>query len=214
MIELTEKRITALVWVLDNKNKGWNISEFQKQSKALGYGPAHSFVKELEKNGFIMKDKKTNEYRIAKASDLIRLLSLSRPFNSFKTVNYYSQDVFEKKLSRINNSKLSYAFSVFAGSELFRNYVKTDQVHAYVLEKDLKNWEKFLLSKGFLKAEKSQANLFLIPASNAALVKNAIKIKGFKVIQIPLLLSDLLSFGGLGEEQGSFLLEEWLNNRI
>jgi len=34
------------------------------------------------------------------------------------------------------------------------------------------------------------------------------------VAPIPILLSDLLGFGGLATEQGEFLIEEWLENRL
>jgi len=109
---------------------------------------------------------------------------------------------------------LPHAFTVFAGSELYRQYVKTDQVHVYVREGEEEKWGKYLLFKKCLKAQKSQANLFLIPTSQEAFFKASEKVKGFSVAPAPMLLSDLLSFGGLAEEQASFLMEEWLNNKL
>ena len=239
MLEITEKRLASLLWVLKNKNKTWSVFELTKgvakmqgiedhrvykKNKtvptvdiALTYTPTLSFVKELEKNGFLHKDRKTQEYGVSRAPDLVRLISLARPFNSLNSLNYHSSLDFQKKLSllgKIAGKQLSYAFTVFAGSELYRPYVKTDAVHAYVLESEIKEWEKALLHEGFLKAEKREANVFLIPTKQESIFSKAEKVKGYHVAPVPILLSDLLSFGGLGEEQGSFLLEEWLNNRI
>lgn len=214
MLELSNKRVLALLWILENKGKNWSIFELQKKSGSLAYGPLHTFVKELEKNGFIVKDGKTNEYHVSKASDLIRLLSLARPFSGLKTAYFHSSLGFSKSLSLIAKAKLDYAFTLFGGSELYRPYVKTDQVHVYVRDEDKEKWAKHLISKKCLKAEKGQANLFLIPTKEEFIFKLKKIVKGFTIAPMPLLLSDLLSFGGLAEEQGNFLLEEWLNNRI
>lgn len=214
MMELSNKRVLALLWILENKGKNWSIFELQKKSGSLAYGPLHTFVKELEKNGFIVKDLKTKEYRVSKASDLIRLLSLARPFSGNKTANFYSPLGFSQTLSLLSKAKQDYAFTLFGGSELFRPYVKTDQVHVYVREEDKEKLAKYLISKKCLKAEKGQANLFLIPTKEEFIFRFKKKVKGFAIAPMPLLLSDLLSFGGLAEEQGEFLLEEWLSNRV
>jgi len=239
MAGLTEKRLVSLLWILKNREKKWSIFEltkgaagmlgqkdwrvYKKDSKGariqytdatLTYSPTHSFVKELEEKGFLHKDEKTSEYRVSKAVDLIRLVSLARPFNSLKTEYYYSPLGFFNTIKMIDSSKLPYALTLFSGSELYRQYVKTDQVHVYVREGEEEKWGKYLLFKKCLKAQKSQANLFLIPTSQGAFFTASEKVKGFSVAPAPMLLSDLLSFGGLAEEQASFLMEEWLNNRL
>jgi len=235
MVELTEKRIVSLLWVLKNKGKKWSISELQRGAAktpgkddaiykknmrfpimdlALTYGPTFTFVKELENSGFITKDTKAMEYGVARADALVKMISLARPFASLKTLNYHSPLEFSKTLKMVQESKFSYAFTVFAGSELYRQYVKTDQVNVYIKEGEEEKWNNYLLSKNCLKAQKSQANLFLIPTEQEVFFKDAAKVKGYSVAPIPILLSDLLSFGGLAEEQANFLMEEWLNNRL
>jgi len=235
MLKLTEKRIVSILWMLKNKGKRWSIYELRKGAAkmlgkddavykkntrfpitdlALTYGPTFTFAKELEKNGLIVKDAKTAEYGVARASDIIKLISLAMPFTSLKTLNYYSPLDFSETLKMVQASKLAHAFTVFSGSELYRQYVKTDQVHAYIKEGEEEKWSKYLLSKNCLKAQKSQANLFLIPTEQEAFFKDATKVKGYSVAPMPILLSDLLSFGGLAEEQANFLMEEWLNNRL
>jgi hypothetical protein len=242
MVELTEKRLASLLWILKNKERGWSIFEltkgaagmlgqkdwrvYKKDSKgariqytdaALTYSPTHSFVKELEEKGFLHKDEKTSEYRAAKAADLIKLVSLARPFNSLKAEYYHSPSGFLETIKMVGSSRLPYALTLFAGSELYRQYVKTDQVHAYIREGGEEKWGKYLLSKKCRKVRKNEAslaNLFLIPTSQGAFFNAPAKVKGFSVAPAPILLSDLLSFGGLGEEQASFLMEEWLNNRL
>ncbi|MFH1256211.1 MAG: hypothetical protein V1494_02865 [Candidatus Diapherotrites archaeon] len=235
MLELTEKRIVTLLWMLKNKGKKWSISElrrgaaamlgkddavykkntrFPTMDLALTYGPTFTFVKELEKSSFITKDAKTSEYRVAKVGDIVKMISFARPFASLKTLNFHSPLEFSKTLKMVRESKLPHSFTVFAGSELYRQYVKTDQVHVYIRKGEEEKWGKYLLSKKCLKAQKSQANLFLIPTAQDAFFKGAAKVKGFSVVPMPILLSDLLSFGGLAEEQANFLMEEWLNNRL
>jgi hypothetical protein len=235
MLGLTEKRLVSLLWMLKNKGKEWSIYELKKGAAemlgvddavykkktqfpvmdlALTYGPTFTFVKELERSGLVVKDAKTAEYGVARAGDIVKLVSLARPFTGLKTFDYHSPLDFFGTLKMVRASKLAHAFTVFAGSELYRQYVKTDQVHVYVREGEEEKWGKCLLSKGCLKAQKSQANLFLIPTGQEAFFKASAKVKGFSVAPTPMLLSDLLSFGGLAEEQANFLMEEWLNNRL
>ena len=235
MVELTEKRLVSLLWILKNKGKKWSISELRRGAAAmlgkddavykknmrfpimdlaLTYGPTFTFVKELEKSGLIAKDTRTAEYGVAKAGDIVKMISLARPFAGLKTLSYYSPLEFSKNLKMVQESKLLHAFTVFAGSELYRQYVKTDQVHVYIAEGAEEKWNNYLLSKKCLKAHKSQANIFLIPTGQKAFFMEAGKVKGFSIAPAPILLGDLLSFGGLAEEQASFLMEEWLNNRL
>ncbi|MDD5162835.1 MAG: hypothetical protein PHD95_01360 [Candidatus ainarchaeum sp.] len=232
---MTEKRLVSLLWVLKNKGKKWSIYELRRGAAAmlgkddavykkntrfpivdlaLTYGPTFTFVKELEKNGILVKDPKTAEYTVAKAGDVVKLISLARPFSSLKTINFHSPLDFSATLKMIKDSKLAFAFTMFAGSELYRPYVKTDQVHVYIVEGEEEKWGKYLLSKNCLKAHKSQANLFLIPTRQKAFFSEAAKIKRFSIVPAPILLSDLFSFGGLAEEQANFLMEEWLNGRL
>ncbi len=223
MLNLTEKRFVSLLWMLKNKGKKWSIYELRKgaaemlgavPSVSLSYGPTFTFVKKLEKSGFVAKDSKTAEYGVARTGDIIKLISLTRPFVSLKTLNYHSPFDFTETLKMVRASGLAHAFTVFAGSELYRSYVKTDQVHVYIMEGMEEKWSKCLLSKKCLKAHKTQANLFLIPTSQKAFFKCAARVKGFSVAPTPILLSDLLGFGGLAEEQAGFLTEKWMNNRL
>ncbi|MCR4335863.1 MAG: hypothetical protein NUV57_04985 [archaeon] len=227
MLELTEKRLSSALWILENKEMSWSIYELNKGTAAMAgktggsgsnsvltYKPTFNFVKELEKHDFLVKSNKTSEYSLARATDLIKLVSLARPVTGIKAIGYHSPIGFEKTLQLANKSHLDYSFTVFAGSELYRSYVKTDQIHVYVMEWEEKKWEKYLLSKKCLKAEKKEANLFLLPTKNEALLKQAKKVKGFSIAPTPILLSDLISFGGLAEEQGRFLMNEWLENRM
>lgn len=235
MLELTKKRLFSVLWMLKNKGKKWNIYELRKGAAemlgaddrvhkkntrfpvldmALTYGPTFRFVKELEKNGYIAKDPNTKEYSVTRANDLVRLISLARPLTSLKTIPYHSPLDFEQTLKLINSAKLDYSFTLYAGSELYRAYVKTDQVHVYIAEGEEEKWAKYLLAKKCLKAEKSQANLFLLPIKDKVFLKGSAKIKGFSIVPTPILLSDLISFGGLAEEQGRFLMDAWLENRM
>ena len=235
MVELTEKRLVSLLWMLKSRGKKWSISELRRGAAAMSgkddavyekntqfpimdlaltYGPTFTFVKELEKSGIIVKDTKTAEYGVARAGDIVKMISLARPFAGLKTLNYYSPLEFSKTLKLVQESKLPHSFTVFAGSEIYRQYVKTDQVHVYIREGEEEKWSKYLLSKNCLKAQKGQANLFLIPTEQEAFFKDAAKVKGYSVAPMPILLSDLLGFGGLAEEQANFLMEEWLSSRL
>lgn len=242
MVGITEKRLVSLIWILNNKSKSWSILQLQKEASALlqkkepgvykkgtrvkildskaalAYSPTFGLVKELEKKKFISKDSQTNEYSVTNATGLIDLISLNRPLNGLETVNYYSPLGLSKTLNLIADSRMDYAFTLFAGSEIYRAYVKTDQVHVYINKENEKEWKKYLISKGCRAAQqKKDANLFFIPLNeplNTAVLAGASKIKGYSIAPAPILLSDLLSFGGLAEEQGRFLMDAWLENRL
>ena len=222
----------SIIWILENKEKSWSVYELSKGAAAmvqandaqvqsngalnesLSYRPTLDFVKELEKSRFILKDSKTSEYSVARVPDLVKLVSLARPVTGLKAIGYKSPLDFEGTLRLVHGSKLEYSFTMFAGSELYRSYVMTDQVHAYIRVGEEKKWEEYLLLKKCLKAEKAHANLFLLPTKNEVLIKQAKKLKGFSIAPTTILLSDLWSFGGLGEEQARFLMDAWLENRM
>ncbi|MFH0955233.1 MAG: hypothetical protein V1777_03960 [Candidatus Micrarchaeota archaeon] len=213
-MRLSEKRWLTLVWILSNKDRSWSILDLQKSSKSLGYGPIWDFVKELERSGFITKDESSNEFRVSKARDLIQLMALSRPLSTLFPRLFYSAKDFTAKLELVSRAKMDYALTVFGASELWRSYVKTELVHFYVQTKDLSKWEKYLLSNGCLKAERSDANILLHPVPLESFFSLTQTIKRLKVAPAPVVLADLISFGSLGQEQAQFLMEEWLSGRM
>ncbi|MFH1752098.1 MAG: hypothetical protein ABH821_04140 [archaeon] len=192
----------------------WSIYALQKNAKALDYSATHAFVKELEREEFVVKNVKTNEFQLTKVPDLIKQISLFKPIASRKKEYFYSGLDLTKKIKFVKLTGLKYALTVFGASELLHPYIKTNLLHLYVNEKDINKWVKKLTAKNVLKSDKASANTVLLPVTENIYFDFNETVNGFKLAPFAVLIADLLSFSGLGEEQANFILKKWLAGRI
>ena len=213
-MKMTEKRLRALLWMLKNKNRKWSIYALQKNAKAMDYSATHAFVKELEKEEFIVKDARTDEFQLTKVPDLIKLISLFKPIASRRKVYLYSDLELIKKTKMIKSIGAEYALTIFGASELLHPYIKTNVLHLYVSENNLENWVKELIRRKVMKSDKINANIILLPVAEQSYFDFSETIRGYKLAPLGIAIADMFSFGSLAEEQANFILKEWLADRI
>ncbi len=207
-MELTQKRLGLLLWILEEKDKDWSIYELEKSMGTLNYSPTYNFVKELEKGGFVTK--LNGKYQLTNAPDLIKFISLANPFPAKSKRHYFINKKMREKMEIIKNSELKHSFTLFSAGELLVPYIKTEQVHMYVKKEDVEKWNDYLIQKNVKRSTETEGNLILIPVENEFYFDLGREEKGFRIASIGLILSDLLSFGGLGEEQGKLIEKKWL----
>lgn len=209
-MNLTDKRIGTLTWIINKKGREWSIYELEKNAKTLDYSATHTFVKELERNGFVTKNSKTNQYTVSNVRPLIQSISLFKPFKAKKKIRFFVPGSMSKKLKLLKKQELDYVLTLFAGAELILPYVKTEDVHAYILERDAARWMEKLLKSKVRRAEGKDANLFLLIEAQKHVFELAQNIHNHPVAPMAVLLADLFSFGGIGEEQANEILKEWI----
>lgn len=212
MPKLTPKRVGILLWILGNSEQKWSIYELCKSAGTLDYSATHTFVKELEKAGFVTKMR--GKYGISNARGIVNSVSYFQPIKSRERENFFVLGDMKKKMDLLKAAKMDHAFTIFAAGELLHPYVKTEDVHAYIRKDDRDGWKNYLIAKNARRAPPKEANLVLLPVADEYYFRLAWKVKNYRVASIGVVLADLLSYGGLGEGQAQLILDEWLGGRL
>lgn len=207
MLKLTSKRAGTLAWMIENVDKVWSIYEVAKEAGTLDYSATHTFVKELEKVGFVIKIK--GRYRLSNAPSAVQYLSLFQPFQSRNKEDFFVLGDMKTKMDLVGSSGLPYAFTLFSAGELLYPYVKTEDVHVYIKRQEFDSWRKYLIKEGARRATPKEANLVLILAWKDYYFAGR-EIRRYRIAPVGIVLADLLSYGGLGQEQAKMIQDEWL----
>ena len=206
MIKLTEKRQGVILWILENKNRSWSIHELCTSLGGLTYPSTYDFVNHLLEAGHLIRTQ-TREFMLVNTRALISQLAFTFPFKAKKKSSFFIKLGMKDKMSLLKDIKLDYALTAFAAAELLHPYVKTEKVHAYVRTRDIETWKKLLTKKNARPAYEDEANLFLLPVEENYYFKLSRKIHGFSISPPGLVLADLISIGGLGEEHAKVIEE-------
>lgn len=212
MFKLTDKRVGTLLWILENRDKKWSIYELSKDAGTLDYSATHTFVKELEKAGFVIKTR--GKYGLSNAPALVQALSVSQPFRPKEKEHFFITGDMKAKMNVVKHGKLEHGFTLFSAGELLFPYVRTEEVHVYARKEEFEKWKKYLIKKDARRAVQKEANLTLILVDQDYHFRFSRKIHGYMIVPIGEVLSDLYSYGGLGEEQAKLIQKEWLKGRL
>ncbi len=104
-----------------------------------------------------------------------------------------------------------YAFTLFSATEHVSPFVAPATTHLYILKSDLPLWEQFFRKEIILPAEK-EGNVvcFLV---NDDYFQGIQDVNGAKIVSLSQLYSDLISFGGRGEE-AAYELFKMIDQRL
>lgn len=203
MLKLTIKRVGTLAWIIENVDKAWSIYELAKEAGTLDYSATHAFVKELEKAGFVIKTR--GRYRLSNAPGAVQYLSLFQPFRSRHKEDFFVLGDMKAKMDMVGSSGLPYAFTLFSAGELLYPYVKTEDAHAYIKKQEFDSWRKYLIKEGARRAAPKEANMVLILVGEDYYFAGR-EIRNYRIAPVGIVLADLLSYGGLGQEQAEMIL--------
>ena len=212
MISITIKRIALIVWLLENVDKEVSILQATRAAGVLNYHAVHSAFRDLASGGYL-RVTRTKRYQVANAPDLVRQIALMLPLRLKSSVGLFlGGDMFEK-MRRLSSAEPDIVFTLFAGAELLSPYVRTNTVHAYIPQKSVDSTRNILLSSGGRRAAVGEADTLLLPTEHRFIFEFARKRDSFKIAPMGLLLADLESYGGLGQEQANRIMQEWLSGR-
>lgn len=116
-----------------------------------------------------------------------------------------------EKMHKLNSLEPNLAFTLFAAAELLSPYVRTSNVHAYVLDPATESLTVKLIEAGVRRAEGNEADTFLLPTDDENLFRLSRKKDGFRIVPMGILIADLESYGGLGQEQAVRIMNDWLS---
>ncbi len=99
--------------------------------------------------------------------------------------------------------KETYAFTLFSATEIVAPYVAPDKVHLYVLKGEEKKISELFQNNGILPAEQGNIICYLVDQNH---FYGTQQVQRVKVIALPQLYVDLVSYGGRGEEAAEQVL--------
>ncbi len=204
MIKLTEKRQGVVLWILENRERQWSIHELCTKFGGLTYPSTYDFVNQLLKAGYLMKTK-SRRFMLTNAHALVQQLAYTFPLRSKEKECFFAGGDMAGKMKMLKRTGLDYSATAFAAGEVIHPYVKTEKVHAYVRKGELGKWKKQLVRMGARPAFEDEANLFLLPVGEEYYFSLSRQVHGLRLAQRGLVLADLVSIGGLGEEQARMI---------
>jgi len=212
MIPITIKRIALIVWLLENVDKEISVLEATRESQALNYHATYIALKDLASVGYL-RVTRSKRYQVANAPALVNQLALTLPLRLKPMVSFFLGGGMLEKMQLLSSREVNIVFTLFAGAELLSPYVKTSMVHAYVREASIEKLTAALVDTGGRRAVAGDADTYLLPTQHNFILDFSRRMGSFRIAPIGVLLADLKSHGGLGEEQANRIMKEWLSRQ-
>jgi len=198
------------VWLLENVDKEVSITQASRDARVLDYSATYNAFKDLTAAGYLRKTV-SGRYQVANATQLVHQVALAQPFSLKKKVSFFLGSSMIEKMHKLNSVESDSVFTLFAAAELLSPYVRTSSVHAYVPQMAVDSLKTDLVKIGARRAEESEADTFLLPTNDEYLFRLSQKKNEFRIAPMAILIADLESYGGLGQEQAVRIMNEWLS---
>jgi hypothetical protein len=210
---ITHKRLSLFVWLLENVNREVSILEASRSARVLEYSPTSNAFKDLTAAGYLRKTS-SGRYQVSNATALVHQIALANPFHTKRTLSFFVGGTMIEKMRKLNSLEPNSTFTLFAGAELLSPYVQTSKVHAYVPDTASESLQVELTEDGARRAEENEADTFLLPTGDDTLFRFSRKKGEFRIAPMGILIADLESYGGLGQEQAIRIMNDWLSGNI
>jgi hypothetical protein len=207
---ITPKRLGLIVWLLENVDKEVSVLQASREARVLDYSATSNAFKDLTAAGYVRKTA-SKRYQVANATALIHQIALAQPFSLRKAVSFFLGGSMIEKMRKLNSIGSNPVFTLFAAAELLSPYVRTSSVHAYVAQMAVDSIKTKLIEIGARRAEGSEADTFLLPTNDEYLIRLSRKRNEFRIAPMGILIADLESYGGLGQEQAVRVMDAWLS---
>ncbi len=199
---LISEKLNAIIRILLAKafsnQPPLTVPELAKEA-ALTYGMAKRLLIRLEKSGYLIIRRNirlTNPIKLMKGwgyTYSIREIGRSEFMAAERP-----QHIALKIANWARKEKMPYAFTLFSATEQVSPYVAPSTTHVYILKSDLSAWQRFFREEKILPAEKEGNVVCLLVEDDY--FKNAEEVREARIVSLPQLYADLISFGGRGEE--------------
>ena len=195
--------------LLENQGRSW---PFQDLADAAGVslGQAYKVVQKLTAEEYV--EKARQDIRLVSAAGLLERWASAYSVIRDNTVDSrYSDEpsyrgLLEKLARSADGTRVGYGFTLFAGASLIAPFVRTPQVHLYVLG----DTAEFVRAAG-LKPVTSGGNVHLIQPYDEGVLNPVQTIEALNVVGNVQLYLDLVNYPARGKEQADALRQKVLS---
>jgi hypothetical protein len=185
----------------------WRLEELAKAS-AVSLGHAHNVVKRLEELAWVERDQE-QRMRLAKPAALVEAWSESYTYRENTISSFLVPERLTRRLlTEINRVATSlgraYAFTLNAGLSLVAPNPRMTAVHCY-MEGDA---SALAASLGYPAASEGDGGLHVLTPYDSGVFYGCLEKAGLKVVSLPQLYVDLMSYERRGPERAQHLRRE------
>lgn len=187
--------------LLNEKDKKLKLRELATKSK-VSLGMTARIANALESCGHL---EKTRGIRIVNYEKLLKSWSYTVSIRENEKVEFLTAERPQYMIKKIGEllRKETYAFTLFSATEIVAPYVAPNKVHLYILKDKEKEISEIFFGEGIMPAEEGNIICYLVGKNH---FYGSMETRGLKIISLPQLYVDLVSYGGRGEEAAEYIL--------
>lgn len=192
--------------ILENPSRRWLLQNIASTAK-VSLGQTYNVIKKLINEEYLERTEKG--LKLSKPSELLKQWSSAYSITEMNKIEsfYLSENVYKTLIKRLadiaEKENYSYAFTLFAGANFIIPYVRTPNVHLYLLG-DIDKFAK----KASLKPVTSGGNVHLIFPYDEGIFNPIQTIARVRIVGNIQLYLDLLNYPARGKEQAEVLREK------
>ena len=195
--------------LLSEKGKKLRIRELAEKAR-VSVGMAFKIIGALEACGHL---EKKQGIQVINYEKLLKSWSYTVSIKENKKIEFLAAERPQYLIKKIGDllRKEMYSFTLFSATELVAPYVAPNEVHLYILKSKEKEVSDIFAKNGMMRAEQGNIICYLVDESH---FYGSREIRGIKIISLPQLYVDLLSYGGRGEEAAEQVLKIWGDENV
>src|SRR3989344_1476472 len=198
---IINKATQDIIRVLLNGNTAIKLRDLAKKAN-VSLGMAVKIVNSLASTQFINKK---NGIKVVQYERLLKAWAYTVSVNENPKIEFIAAERPQYLIKKISNllKNEKYAFTLFSATEVTFPYVTPNKVHLYILKTKEKEISKIFISEAVTPAEEGNVICYLVDESH---LFGSLEIRGIKIISLPQLYVDLISYGGRGQEAAEQIL--------
>lgn len=181
--------------LLNEKNKKLKLRELASKAK-VSLGMTVRIVNALESCGYLEKKR---GIKVVNWENLLKSWAYTVSIKENPRIEFLGAErpqYLIKKISQLLGKEV-YAFTLFSATEIILPYVAPNKVHLYILKDREKKISDIFVKSGIMPAEEGNIVCYLVDEKH---FYGSYEARNIKIISLPQLYVDLISYGGRGEE--------------
>ncbi len=197
---ILNKTTQDIIRVLLNEKEKLTVRDLAKKA-GVSLGMTVKIVRALESCGHL---EKRRGIKVVNYEKLLKAWSYTVSIKENQRMEFLAPErpqYLIKKISQLLR-KEEYAFTLFSATEIISPYVAPNKVHLYIPEKE--KIKDIFIKNGIMLAEKGNIVCYLVDENH---FYGSQEVRDVKIISLPQLYTDLLSYGGRAEEAAEQILK-------
>ena len=197
---ILNKTTQDIIRVLLNEKEKLTVRDLAKKA-GVSLGMTVKIVRALESCGHL---EKRRGIKVVNYEKLLKAWSYTVSIKENQRMEFLAPErpqYLIKKISQLLR-KEEYAFTLFSATEIISPYVAPNKVHLYNPEKE--KIKDIFIKNGIMLAEKGNIVCYLVDENH---FYGSQEVRDVKIISLPQLYTDLLSYGGRAEEAAEQILK-------